>query len=184
MPKALSLTQPFATLIALGYKKIETRGGRVNYTGPLLIHASATRNSWAKAACEQPVIKEILAKHGLTYDTLPRGVILCSCELLPVARMVLEPSPPPKKKPKKPRPELVIAQVSSLEQALGGWAPGRFAWPLADVQLLQQPVRAKGSLGMWDATNALQVFAAENGLRARLASSGPLFEPAPLTPIL
>jgi hypothetical protein len=169
MKKTLSYTQPFATLVVLGYKLIETRPRRVSYRGPLLIHASATRNAWSRAACEQPVIKQILAKHGLTYDTLPRGVIIGRCELKEVARMVAEPTPPPAKPTKKkPRPELVISQVSSLEQAVGEYAPGRFGLLLADVQALPEPVKAKGALGLWDATNALQVHEAEQATRQHL----------------
>ena len=39
--KALSLRQPWASLIAEGRKTIETRTWRTRYRGPLAIHASA-----------------------------------------------------------------------------------------------------------------------------------------------
>ena len=39
--KALSLRQPWASLIANGRKTIETRTWRTHYRGPLAIHASA-----------------------------------------------------------------------------------------------------------------------------------------------
>lgn len=45
--KALSLKQPWANLIALGWKTIETRTWRTNYRGPLLICASKTIDSHA-----------------------------------------------------------------------------------------------------------------------------------------
>ncbi len=38
--KALSLRQPWASLIADGHKTIETRTWRTHYRGPLAIHAS------------------------------------------------------------------------------------------------------------------------------------------------
>lgn len=38
--KALTLYQPWATLIAIGAKKIETRSWDTKYRGPLAIHAS------------------------------------------------------------------------------------------------------------------------------------------------
>jgi hypothetical protein len=165
MIKALSLTQPYATLIALGYKLIETRPRRTSYRGPLLIHASATRAPWAKDACNESLIASILERHGLTYETLPRGVILCRCELREVARMVVEPTPATKRA-KKPRPaELVLSEVSPAERAVGFYAPGRFALMLADVQLLPEPVQAKGALSLWDATAALQVHEAEVAMR-------------------
>jgi hypothetical protein len=40
--KALSLWQPWATLVALGVKKLETRSWSTTYRGPLAIHATAT----------------------------------------------------------------------------------------------------------------------------------------------
>ena len=39
--RALSLRQPWASMIADGSKTIETRTWRTNYRGPLAIHASA-----------------------------------------------------------------------------------------------------------------------------------------------
>jgi hypothetical protein len=166
MKKALSLTQPWASLIALGAKHIETRPRRTSHRGPLLIHASATRTAAARAACEVPEIAAFLAEHGLTYDTLPRGVILCSCRLTECAKMVDVATPPPAKPRKRPRPaELVIGEVSAQERALGGYAAGRFALLLADVQLLPEPVEAKGALSMWDATGALAVHAAALAMR-------------------
>jgi len=38
--KALSLWQPWASAIALGSKRIETRGWATSYRGPLAIHAA------------------------------------------------------------------------------------------------------------------------------------------------
>lgn len=37
--KAITIHQPWASLIAHGYKRFETRGWRTNYRGPLAIHA-------------------------------------------------------------------------------------------------------------------------------------------------
>jgi hypothetical protein len=39
--KALTLTQPSATLVAPGAKRIETRSWPTSYRGPLAIHAAA-----------------------------------------------------------------------------------------------------------------------------------------------
>lgn len=39
--RALSLRQPWASMIANGSKTIETRTWRTNYRGPLAVHASA-----------------------------------------------------------------------------------------------------------------------------------------------
>jgi hypothetical protein len=37
---ALSVRQPFAWMIVHGFKEVENRSRRINYRGPLLIHAS------------------------------------------------------------------------------------------------------------------------------------------------
>lgn len=39
--KVITIWQPWASLIVLGHKKIETRGWATKYRGPLLIHAAA-----------------------------------------------------------------------------------------------------------------------------------------------
>ena len=41
--KALTIRQPWASLIAAGMKTIETRGWSTRYWGPLLIHAGKTK---------------------------------------------------------------------------------------------------------------------------------------------
>jgi hypothetical protein len=38
--KAISLWQPWATLVAIGAKTIETRGWSTSYRGPIAIHAA------------------------------------------------------------------------------------------------------------------------------------------------
>lgn len=38
--KVLSLLQPWASLVVLGHKKIETRSWKTDYRGEILIHAS------------------------------------------------------------------------------------------------------------------------------------------------
>jgi activating signal cointegrator 1 len=46
--KAITLTQPWATLVAIGAKRIETRSWPTNYRGPLAIHAAKGFPKWAK----------------------------------------------------------------------------------------------------------------------------------------
>jgi hypothetical protein len=44
--KAISLWQPWASAIALGWKKNETRHWSTDYRGPLLIHAAKKIVPW------------------------------------------------------------------------------------------------------------------------------------------
>lgn len=143
--RALSLIQPYATLIALGYKRNETRSFSTKHRGPLLIHASAGKPRWAREVCENdPIIRGILEKHGLTFDTLPRGVLLVSCTLV-MPQKIIGHKPYPGT-PDEVHPE----QLNETERACGDYTPGRYAWPLLDVQVLPEPIPAKGSLGLWN----------------------------------
>lgn len=63
--KALSLWQPWASLIADGRKKTETRHWEMLYRGPLAIHAAKKVD---RTAC---------ATFGYNPDTIPRGAVLC-----------------------------------------------------------------------------------------------------------
>ena len=40
--------------------------------------------------------------------------------------------------------------VSEKEIALGDWTPGRYAWELANVKILPEPIQAKGKQGIWN----------------------------------
>jgi hypothetical protein len=44
--KGLTLTQPWATLVAIGAKRIETRSWPTRYRGLLAIHAGAGLGLW------------------------------------------------------------------------------------------------------------------------------------------
>lgn len=66
--KALSVRQPWASLIAAGKKTLEIRSRRTHHRGPLLICAASHR--------------------GKTPDSLPRGVALCIVEVLDCRPMI------------------------------------------------------------------------------------------------
>jgi len=63
--KALSLWQPWASLIYDERKTIETRSWEMLYRGPLAIHAAMRVE---KDACED---------FGYDWRTIPRGAVLC-----------------------------------------------------------------------------------------------------------
>jgi len=80
--KALTLIQPWASLIRDGRKTIETRSWSTNHRGLLAIHAGKTVDA---AACRQ-----------FNYDprSIERGVILCTANLVAVVQF-----PHPRAKP-------------------------------------------------------------------------------------
>lgn len=122
--KALSITEPYASLIADGVKHIETRSWKTNYRGPLLIHASST-----------PVPRAYRENGELMalVKNVQRGYILCRADLVDCVEMTDE----------------FIAQVDEVEKAAGFYSVGRYAWILDNVEPVT-PVKAKGRLGLWD----------------------------------
>ena len=147
--KALTLWQPWASLIALGEKKIETRSWQTTYRGTLAIHASQKMTREMKLLCaREPFYSAIACYTGLVPgDELPLGAIVAVCEL----RNVLMPA-------RNANGYYVIGHVGSNdfayitepELSFGDYTPGRYAWMLENVVLLDVPVVCRGAHGLWD----------------------------------
>lgn len=149
--KAVSLIQPYATLIMLGYKQYETRSWQTAHRGTLAIHASAGKPKWAREVAENdPYIKRALEKHGLTFDALPRGVVLGTAWVDGMKHI------------DKP----LIGTLSPLEFACGDYSmPGRYAWGLSEPLTLAEPVSCPGSLSIWQVPEPLAALV-EHGLKS------------------
>jgi len=136
--RGLSLTQPWATLVALGRKKIETRSRPWRYVGPILIHAAKGFPGHAQA----------FAATERAHGRLPwRDSLGRPCELplgAVVARAVLI---------RCRSTQDVI--VSAVERHLGNFSAGRFALFLDDVEALPEPIPWKGALGLWKVPDEL-----------------------------
>lgn len=133
--KALTLTQPWASLVALGEKKIETRSWYTSYRGPLAIHSAIGFPGWAKLECFEPPFSVVLSRWHYSPDNLPRGLVLCSTTL----EDCLETR------------SLDLGQLLPNERAFGNFDYGRFAWMLGPVQKVFDPgIYAKGHLGLWN----------------------------------
>src|SRR5262245_23921031 len=76
--KALSIRQPWASLVVMGHKDVENRSWQTNYRGPLLIHAGLAHANGAFESIEK--------RYGLRLLDLPRGGIIGSVELVDVVR--------------------------------------------------------------------------------------------------
>ncbi len=135
--KVISLIQPWASLAAWGEKKIETRSWKTNYRGPLAIHASKKIDH---EICKQDPFRQVLAKHGITDSHLPTGVILAAGNMVDCVRILdnrtIDTKP--------------WTEVQGNEFFFGDYTPGRFAWLLENMQLLENPIPAKGKLNLWE----------------------------------
>ena len=132
--KALTLTQPWATLVAIGAKRIETRSWRTSYRGPLAIHAAKGFPKYARAFTLEPDCYECAPMGKPTYAAYPLGCVLAVCRL--VACTLTS--------------QAFEELLSDRERALGNYAPGRFAWIIEDVKQLPEPIPAKGALQLWN----------------------------------
>lgn len=117
--KALSLWQPWASAIAIGAKRIETRCWFTHYRGLLLIHAAA-RGPKSRVADWIDVLGL-----DLDVDNIPFGALVAVAQLDDCRHAEnLEPS--------------------ELEQLLGDFSPGRFGWMLSNVRVFEQPIPYRG----------------------------------------
>lgn len=124
--KAISLWQPWASAIALGHKRIETRHWSTTYRGPLAIHAA---KRWAPEQREFASIEHTL---GRLPRQLPLGAIVATCRLVDVL----------------PTDELKLT-VPAVERIYGDYEPGRYGWLLEDIVPLAQPLPYKGGQGFF-----------------------------------
>jgi hypothetical protein len=133
--KALTLWQPWATLVALGEKKIETRSWSTDYRGPLAIHASLSHAGDNLILANVEPFCAALARHGIVSRLqLPLGAIVAVCELEDVHEI----------------DHAFAGSFSVQEIAFGDWSPGRLAWVLKNVSRFASPILARGRQGLWE----------------------------------
>lgn len=127
--RALSLWQPWASLIALGAKRIETRGWQTSYRGPMAIHAAQRVE---RAVCFDDPFLECLSVGGFARpEELPQGMFVAIAELVEIVPT-----------------EAIRESLSDREWHFGNYEAGRFAWKLEQVQ----PLHAwpgRGRQGLW-----------------------------------
>lgn len=159
--KGLTLTQPWATLVAIGAKTIETRGWSTAYRGPLAIHAGAglgpvggLRGLWR--LCNSMPFKTVLTRLGVLNERglivsslLPRGAIVAVAHLKGCWPMIYRDGWGYQTW-ERPGSPMAFVPVSEQEVAFGLWLVGRRAWALAEVQRLPEPVPCRGYQGLWD----------------------------------
>jgi activating signal cointegrator 1 len=138
---ALSLTQPWASLVAIGAKLVETRSWWTSYRGPLAIHASKGFPGWAKDCWQygphfQYALKPLGIETRKDLDLLPRGAIIATCRLVDCLAMY------------NPR-VAELARPYTAERAFGDYSAGRWAWVLMDITPLPEPIECNGALGLW-----------------------------------
>jgi hypothetical protein len=160
--KALTLTQPWATLVAIGAKRIETRSWRTAYRGPLAIHAAKGLASVGgmrglmQLGLSQPFASALLTSGFGNPGRLPLGAIIATCTLVDCVPTDLYMTVKRGQMAGEFAPLTTDEQWTvppgniSQEYTFGDYTPNRWAWLLADVQPLDTPVFCNGSLGLWE----------------------------------
>lgn len=128
--KALSLWQPWASLMARGVKLHETRHWATDYRGPIAIHAAKTLD--LAGAPDQLCIDAFGPDWA---NILPRGALVAVGELQRVVSA-----------------ESLADQVTRADHAAGNFAPGRFGWRIGDLRQLRAPIPLTGRQGLFNWT--------------------------------
>ncbi len=134
--KVLSLLQPWATLVVIGAKQVETRSWSTAYRGPLLIHAS--KGKAGEIFAHEPPFKKYIPD----FKQLPFGYIIGKAILTDVIRIgtgfLLNTS------------NEMLDKLTMEEKAFGDYTPGRFAWLFEKPVAFKTPIGARGSLTLWE----------------------------------
>lgn len=153
--KALSLWQPWASAIAVGAKRYETRGwpavsgGRL-YSGWLAIHASVRTKEPKKEGgmhlaekfdhllmrSQQGYVKFVSEGLG-KFDVLPLGKVVAVAWLNrchPTEKVIEDPS----------------QSVTPDQMLWGNYSPGRYAWEFTETWILKEPLPVRGEQKLFD----------------------------------
>jgi uncharacterized protein YacL (UPF0231 family) len=123
--KAITLHQPWASLVGR-YKHYETRGKATNYRGKITIHA-AIRQETTDYQVNQ--LSDLLVG-----EEIPFGSVVAIAQLTDCIKMTEE----------------FISQQTETELRCGLWEVGRYAWKLENVEILDEPIPARGMPGLWE----------------------------------
>ena len=132
--KAISLWQPWATLVMNGAKQIETRGRNCTYRGEFAVHAAKHWTYEQRDLCLTEPFFSILrdagyitrSRSGLHVVDLPVGRILGMATLADT------------------KPTEQLHTISDQERAFGNYAPGRHGYLLRDNRPLRRPIACGG----------------------------------------
>ena len=124
--KVITIREPFATLIKDKVKIYETRSWKTNYRGEIYIHAAKARSKASNAS---------IASTYLKSQENPEHII-CKCLLKDCIYI----------------DEDFINEVKKNKEEYnsGHYEIGRYAWQLEVIEVLEEPIYAKGQLGIWN----------------------------------
>lgn len=134
--KAITIHHPWASLIACGEKRIETRSWPTKYRGEIAIHAGI-----------KPIPRDYYGIRDLLpcVCDFPYGKVIAIAELvdcLQVSATFNDTGPFSAMLEN-------LRSINGKEFMFGDYTPGRYAWILANVRRIE-PVPAKGMQRLWE----------------------------------
>ncbi|MDP8989617.1 MAG: ASCH domain-containing protein [Acidobacteriota bacterium] len=150
--KAITLTQPWASLVAVGAKRIETRSWSTSYRGPIAIHAAKGFPGHAKRLSESQSVRrafgwrerpQLVTQEWLDYiaaqiKSLPLGCVIATANLVHCIETEMI--------------QRYVQPFTEQERRFGNYEPRRFGFLLENVVALPEPIPAKGALSLWEWT--------------------------------
>jgi hypothetical protein len=130
--KAISLWQPWASAIAIGAKQIETRSWWTPHRGRLAIHAAKRDTPELHEFFTWKCCDPLRQAGYQRFTDLPFGAIIATCRLVECLSTT------------------DVDCLTEQERAFGDYSPGRYAWVLADIERLEQPVPCRGFQSLFD----------------------------------
>ena len=147
---AITLHQPWATLITLGVKTVETRF----WPAPERLLGQTFAIHAGKRVVRRPgecIERELRAQLGEEWNrAIPAGAVLATATLAGMARVEYV-DPMTGHAVHNGRTEMGCAagRRRTLIDPWGDFSLGRWLWFLTDVEALQEPVPAVGRQGFW-----------------------------------
>lgn len=126
--KAITILEPWATLICEGKKTVETRNWDTEYRGKILIHAS-------KRAMPDKQYEDYLVDNFIEHE-LHRGCIIGEVELVDII-------------PFGQALEQIILNKDIVNYCTVEFG-SQFAWIFKNAKIYDNPIPTKGSLGLWE----------------------------------
>ena len=122
--KALTIKEPWATLIIEGYKEYEFRSWKTNYRGKILIHAgkSLEKNQAKK-----------FAEYNLKYSC---GEIIGEADLVDCIKVTEE-------------FDIKLKKKNSLVYGNSGHVEN-YEWKLENIKKYEKKIKVNGKLGLWN----------------------------------
>jgi len=144
--KAISLWQPWASLMAHRFKRIETRHWSTSYRGPLIIHAAKRKMDMI----HDEAVMDFESMDIKWIDGLPFGALVCLVCLVDVLKIH--------------DVDLYEYDFGERELSHGDFSIGCFAWVTDHIKTFKEPIPFKGSQGFFNVPDDLikEVPNAEN----------------------